>query len=235
MENRPKVSVPIKDLESYPNASMSAKSEENNREKPAPVVSKSDVTMRKRSAWKNVKHRIFEEEGAEIKNHVFGNIIFPALKDMVGSAIVDALDIMLWGEPHHTARGRSNIVGGTRYGNYVSYNSFSSNNARTGPNSRVVNNSGYRNYMDMDDIYFETESKAYNLLSSMRAIIDRYHVISVADMYGLISEVGPDGVERPMVAPWTYNNYGWYDLSTTTIKGDRYGFRLVLPAPKRIN
>lgn len=233
MENRPKVAVPINNFESYPNASMSAKSHEN-RERPTPVVSKDHVTMRKKSAWEKTKHRIFEQEKDEIKDHLFGDILIPALKDTVGSAIIDTVDILLYGEARHIGRGRTVQNGGVRYGNYVSYNSVSNNKSGSGVRSSMAVHPGPRNYMEMDDIYFESKWKANDLLNSMRSILADYSVISVADMYGLISEKGPDGVERPMVAPDTYNNYGWYDLSGADIGYTSYGWRLILPTPKCI-
>ena len=232
MENRPKAPIPINDLESYPNASSAAKKTEYQKEKHEPVISRSRVTMRKKSAWQKAKHRIFEQEGEEIKEHAITDVIVPAFKNVISTIVIDTIDQLLYGEIRHSST-INKTIGGSRYGNYVSYNSISSPRANSGSRYSVGGVSRARNYMALDDLYFETQWEANRLLASMRDILNDFSVISVADMYNLMTETDEDGNTRPVIVSPTYNEYGWFDLDPKVayVTYD-HGWLLRLPDPE---
>lgn len=243
MENRPKAPVPVNDLNAYPNASTSLKRSEapkvKTKPKAEPIVDSSKVRIKKQSAWKRAKHRIFEQEGAEIKEYL-SVILTQTLKNTISNIV----DIVLYGDARHVGR-RNDILGGggVRYGNYVSYNSIS--NTRS-----AVNDSRYgvaprqtaRGIVPIDDFFFETYSDAFDVIYKLCTYINDYNVATVADLYGCIK----DENGRPLVAPWTYNNRGWterelgIDAHELIINGNRKtrlirltsnGYCLNLPDP----
>lgn len=213
MENRPKPQIPINDINSYPNASISAKKSdiEKPKVKPKPegIVDSANVTMKKKSMWRKAKHRIFEQEGAEIKNYLVNDVFFPTVKEMISTAVSNGIDMLLYGEARHISQRRSNIVngGGVRYGNYVSYNSISSARPYFAGGRGSSDSSANRRAVAIDDFVFRTYDSAFDVLYKLCTILCDYGVATVNDLYGCIKN--EDG--EPLTCPWTYQNYGWTD------------------------
>ena len=63
--------------------------------------------------------------------------------------------------------------------------------------------------------------KAQQVISCLVDQINRYHQVTIGDLYDACG----------LVAPATYNNYGWRDLNGSTIKCVQGGFKFVLPDP----
>ena len=72
---------------------------------------------------------------------------------------------------------------------------------------------------NVDNILFDSRETAENVLEASKEIINKYGVVTVADMYDL---AGLD-------APYTGQKYGWVDLKEAKIIRVRQGYELVLP------
>ena len=72
---------------------------------------------------------------------------------------------------------------------------------------------------NVDNILFDSRETAENVLEASKEIINKYGVVTVADMYDL---AGLD-------APYTGQKYGWVDLKEAKIIRVRSGYKLVLP------
>lgn len=227
-ENRPVVPIPINNLNSYPNASMSRKSIDikQAQAKPEPVVSTKGVVFKKQSAWKQLKHRVFKENASDIKDYIIDSVLIPTLKN----AVIDTFQLWLFGSTDRYRSGYSS-GGSVKYGNYVNYNSIASARPGFSRGGRVDSVSSHKDYLALDELYFPTRAGADKLLSNMRSVISTYGFISIARMYDFMYEEGSDGVRRPIVAPATYNNFGWYNLdypdARVELRPD--GYLLILP------
>ena len=225
MENRPKPQIPITNIESYPNASISRRQEiEKSKAKPKQdaIIKEGRVSTKKQSAWRKAKHRIFEQEGKELKNYIINDVLIPSAKETISTMVSNGIDILLYGEVKHIGQKKGGILGGSRYGNYVSYNSISSNR-----NSSVVGRPGMasaanlRDSLSLDDFIFQTRREADDILNSMSTILTDYGIVTVADLYDLCG----------LKSQYTYNNYAWKDLSTAGVTLTRDGYLLNLPTP----
>lgn len=230
MENRPNAPVPINDLESYPNASFSAKTKpdlDKSKVKPKQeqVVKDGHVTLKKQSAWKKAKHRIFEQEGKDLKDYVIYDVLIPSIKDTISNIVSNGVDILLYGDARHINNKRVGILGGTRYGNYVSYNSISSNKSTNSIRTPASSNSTLRNNLALDEFIFQTRGEAVEILDRLSTILTDYGVVTVADLYDLCG----------LRTPYTYNNYAWRDLSTAGVSMTRDGYLLNLPTPQALD
>lgn len=229
MENRPKPQIPINSVESYPNASTSRRMElEKPKTKPKQeaIIKEGAVSTKKQSAWRKAKHRIFEQEGKELKNYIINDVLIPSAKETISTMVSNGIDILLYGEARHVAQRKPGILGGSRYGNYVSYNSISSN--RTGITTNrpgMASAANLRESLSLDDFIFETRDDANKILSSMSDILSVYNVVTVTDLYDLCK----------LKSHYTYNNYGWNDLSTAGVTLTRDGYLLNLPTPYAID
>ena len=230
MENRPNAPVPINDLENYPNASFSAKAKpdlDKSKVKPKQeqVVKDGHVTLKKQSAWKKAKHRIFEQEGKDLKDYVIYDVLIPSIKDTISNIVSNGVDILLYGDARHINSKRVGILGGTRYGNYVSYNSISSNKSTNSIRTPASSNSTLRNNLALDEFIFQTRGEAVEILDRLSTILIDYGVVTVADLYDLCG----------LKTPYTYNNYAWRDLSTAGVSMTRDGYLLNLPTPQTLD
>lgn len=72
---------------------------------------------------------------------------------------------------------------------------------------------------NVDNILFDSRETAENVLEVSKEIINKYGVVTIADMYDL---AGLD-------APYTGQKYGWADLKEAKIIRVRQGYELVLP------
>lgn len=232
MENRPNVSVPVSDLNSFPNASSTLKrrpTEDIPKAKPKQeqIVKSDHVSVKKQSAWKKAKHRIFEQEGAELKNYVVNDVLIPSIKDTISNIVANGIDILLYGEARHTLGKRQGILGGaTRYGNYVSYNSISSsksNNSSAHPS--MGSSAGIRSRLSLDDFIFQNRREALDILDRMSTLLTDYGIVTVADLYDMCG----------LKTPYTFNNYAWKDLSTAGVSLTRDGYLLNLPTPQALD
>ena len=116
--------------------------------------------------------------------------------------------MMLYGDKRGGSRGSSN---------YVSYRSYSDNSSRSSRRS-------VRASYDFDDVVFDTRGEADEVLASMDELMDRYGVVSVADMYDLCG----------MTCNYTDNKYGWKSLARADISRVRDGYMIKLPKAEPI-
>ena len=69
------------------------------------------------------------------------------------------------------------------------------------------------------DITFETRGDAEAVLEQMDDVIDRYGIVTVADMYDMAD----------LTAPYTSNKYGWTSINSAEVVRVRDGYILKLP------
>lgn len=72
--------------------------------------------------------------------------------------------------------------------------------------------------MYLVDIIVSSIDKAFNILSSMDALISKYGVASVSELYELAG----------ITSTYDDQNYGWIDIETAEIKPVRGGYKLVM-------
>jgi len=71
---------------------------------------------------------------------------------------------------------------------------------------------------------FGTREEGEKVIDTLKELLEKYGVVSVADLKDLIG----------MPSTYRENRRGWADLKTASIKRTRYGYYLVLPDPEPI-
>ena len=226
MENRPNPQIPISGVDAYPNASYSSKHVQQDKPKAKPkqeaIIKEGRVSTKKQSAWRKAKHRIFEQEGKELKDYVINDVLVPSIKDTISNIVSNGVDILLYGEARHVGQRKPGILGGNRFGNYVTYNSISSGRSASVVNRPgMVSASAVRNTLSLDDFIFQTRGEANDILDRMSTILTDYGIVTVADLYDMCG----------LKSEYTYNNYAWKDLSTAGVTLTKDGYLLSLPTP----
>ena len=173
--------------------------EENDRKKLDKVVS-GTVKTKKKSGFSNFFGNFVSEEVPNIKTFIVKDVIVPTIK----KAIVDTVDMVLYGGTRGSRKSSASRVSYTRY-----YDD---------PRDRRDESVSRPSYV-YDDIIIESRGEAEGVLSQMNDLIDTYGVVSVADLYDLVGISGN----------YTDNKYGWTNLRNADVRRTRDGYLLVLP------
>lgn len=173
------------------------------------------ATTKKKSEMRKLAGNIISEDAKNVKSYVFGEVLLPAFKKAIFDIVTEGIDMVLYGGK---GGGRRNTPSGSR----ISYGGFYNrdNNGR-----RYDDAPRAQTRFDFDDIIFDNRGDAETVLDQMREAIDRYKIVTVADMYDLAQ----------LTAPYTAERYGWTSLiNAGVIRARGGGYCLDLPKAKPI-
>ena len=191
------------DIREYPGNSLKSKELEKQRteekKRPEKVIT-GQVKTKKKSGFSNFLSGFVSDETHSIKTYLVKDVVVPTIK----KTITDIVDMILYGG---SKRGRSTPA------SRVSYRSFYDDPRDSRVEPRTV--SGY----SYDDIILETRGDAEEVLNQLTDIIDRYDIVSVADLYDCVG----------LTARPTDFKYGWTNLASASVDRTREGYRIKLP------
>lgn len=186
-------------MEEYKNNSNKFKEESKNIEK---VIS-GTAKVKKKNEMQKFASVFISEDVKSVKSYIITDVLIPGIK----KAITETVNLILYGE----SKSKSNNSTSPKP-SYRSY--YDSNNNTT--NTAITRRSAY----SYDNIVVDNRADAEEVLDNMNNIIQKYGIVSVADMYDLVGIVGN----------YTDNKYGWTDLRTAKIERERDGgYRIDLP------
>lgn len=165
-------------------------------------VTSGTVTTKKRGELSKLVDTILPGAAGDVKSHVIFEVLIPAAK----RAALDAL-AMLLGEK--TRRGSGNSI--VDRVSYIDYSSIGNSLNPTIPRGSSV--------FDLGNLVFEEYNDADIVLSALYDQLNRYHIVSVANLYELIGKQ----------CPHTAGKFGWTKLDTAKIKKTNDGWMLCLP------
>jgi hypothetical protein len=212
-------------VDQFPSNSHTPRSDEG--EKPAEkVVTKivsGNVSRKKKPLGIRFREMFFPHAEVSVVEYVVGEILVPALKDMMTDAVSEGFARMLNGGESRSSRRRPSSSGGA-FGNtsnrvnYTSYSAPARRDERPSRRSRVSN--------DFDDVVLDSRKEAEDVINTLIDIIDKYDVATVQDMYELV------GLEFHH----TDSKWGWTNLNTAGIRRvGNQSYLLVLPKPEAID
>lgn len=203
-------------MEDYkPNSHLSKKEPtEPVQEKKVEKVIQGKVKQKKRSGLQKIAGEVIQEDARNVKSYIFSEVLIPALKKTISDVIKNGIDMVLYGESRGS--GKRSLPGSK-----VSYRSFYDDDRdRHSYRDRV--SSRY----DYDDVIFDSRGEAEEVLSSMYDILDRYKVVSVADLFDLVG----------LQCKYTDNKYGWMDLrGSEVVRTFDGGYSIRLPKAMSID
>lgn len=173
-------------------------------------VTTGTVKVRKKSTASKLLEEVLPGDKNSIKDYVFMDVIIPSIKKALSDVIIDSVNMMFYGD---VKRGKSS----SSRGEYVSYRDYSSRD----------NYRRRRTPRDIDDVIFESQAEAEDVLNEMDEVLETYEFVSVADYYE-IAGVSGSGTH-------TNNRYGWSSLQTADIIRVRDGWTIKMPRPKVID
>lgn len=186
----------------------SLKPEESKRERFEKVVS-GTTSKRKQSGMRRFRDIFIPEDVGNVGDYLLFDVFVPAAKRMLAEGVNGAVDMFLYGGkgPKKSYDSRSG------YTSRVSYRSYYDEPRR--PERQERRRDGLR----YDDIVFDNRGDAEVVLEAMEDAIARYGVVSIFDMYDFAGEL----------APYTYTEFGWTNVSNARITAVRGGYVIDMP------
>ena len=160
-----------------------------------------------------LKDIFISEDASSVKSYILTEILVPMIKKTISESLRAGLDILFYGENGRTERNTNP--------SRLSYNAyyFGGNDRRTYTAARPKTAYSYEN------ILLPTRADAMEVLEQMDELIERYGIVSVADLYGLVD----------LPCDYTADKYGWKDLQTAEPIRVDDGYILRLPKALPIN
>lgn len=209
--------VPIRD--DYPNQS------DRKREEPKKVkvekVTTGKVVQKKKSFGRRFAEAFGAREGQGVIDYILYDIIIPATKNMIVDSIIDGAEMAILGEVRGRRRGYNDYRGGSGRATYR-YDRVSYRQDDRDYRDRRNDDRDYRDrrgLRDYEDIVFDTQRDAEDVISGLVDMIDSYGQATVGDLYDLAG----------LTPEYTVGNFGWRNLSSATVKRGRDGYFLDLP------
>lgn len=189
-------------------------------------ITKGEARRRKRPLGTRVKEMFFGGGDARsVWGYVFGEVLVPAMKDMVADATTQAVERAVFGEarrgPRGWRQGNSSPIGHVRYDGYS--RGGSSAPWRSGPPQREMSQQSRARH-NFDEIILDSRGEAEEVLDMLFEIVKEYGVASVADLYAMVG----------ITSAYTDQKYGWSNLpgaSVQHIRGGQYLLNLPRPEP----
>ena len=177
--------------------------EENN----APREKREKLITGEAKTRKRLGDVFIAEDVRTVKNHIFMDVVVPAIKTVIVDIVTNGIQMMLWGDTIN--RGKAP---GTKYNYGNCYNSL------TQPQrTQKTNYTGY----GYEDPIVTTRGDAERILQEMSEIIQEYGQASMADLYDRCGITG-----RP-----TDMNYGWTEMPGARSIRIPEGYVIQMPRP----
>ena len=170
----------------------------------------SGKTATKKNDARRLTNLFVSEDAANVKSYVLMDVLVPAIKKAISDIVTDGIDMILYGESRSGRKSRSS--GGVSYRSY-----YDDRDRRDRDRDRGGRTASGR--FDYDDVVFETRGDAEFTLDQMTDILNKYGMVTVADMYEIAR----------LTPPYTASNYGWFNIRTAEVIRSRSGYIIKLP------
>ena len=202
--------------------SNSKKPHEVREEKKVGKIIKGKLVTPKKTLSKKFAETFLGEDIKNVGSYIIYDVLIPAAKDTLEDLVVG---ILRGGNSRGSRYGRDRDRGRT----YVSYDRCSSRDRDRDRdrNKEDRKASSERNHAhhNFDDIIFDRESDASDVLDHLVDLTIDFEVASVADLYGFVDRE----------ANFTDDKWGWEELSSAGVRRTREGWILDLPKPKLLD
>ena len=165
-------------------------------------VVKGNVTVKKKSGSAKVK-----DEVKSVGSYLITDVVIPSAKKLLVDFVKDGIEMLAYGSARRGDR-RPTV---DKFSYDKRYIKADDRYPAPQPRSRAQ--------FDYDTISFDSYAEADMVLTRLDEVIETYGHARVSDLYDLIG----------MSCSYTYNDYGWTNLSTAKIAHTRDGYVLDMP------
>lgn len=199
-------------------------------EKKIERITSSEVHIQKKGPWRSFKSLIIEADMSSVGRFVWLDILVPMVKNMLVATAEQGANRLVFGDrrpmyrPPSSAMGIGSSSHPRGVTNYVPYSSMSMGR-RTDPRAAAQLPTSRSTAADARGYLITARSEAEEVLETMAHVIDRYDVVTVADLHEMLG--------HPVTS--IDHRWGWNDLRSAQIKSVSEGWILEVPQPQEIN
>ena len=175
-------------------------------EKRTEKVVTGNVRQRKKSGLAKAGSIFVPGDVESVKSYILMDVLVPSIKRAISDIVCNGVNMLL-GEP---SRGKSGSPGAK-----VAYRQYYQDRDERPSYNRPRVQAQY----SYDDIVFETRVDAEEVLYRMEELLERFDVVSVADLFDMAG----------ISCQYTDNKYGWTDLRNAHVEHVRDGYIISLP------
>ena len=175
-------------------------------EKRTEKVVTGNVKQRKKSGLAKAGSIFVPGDVESVKSYILMDVLVPSIKRAISDIVCNGINMLL-GEP---SRGKSGSPGAK-----VAYRQYYQDRDARPSYNRPRAQAQY----SYDDIVFETRGDAEEVLYRMEELLERFDVVSVADLFDMAG----------ISCQYTDNKYGWTDLRNAHVEHVRDGYIISLP------
>lgn len=182
-------------------------------------VTMGGVHRRKASKGRRLSQNLFGSDVQSVWGYIIGEVLIPGTRNVIADVITGGVERALFGDSTIGTRRRSRGDGPINYAGMSG-----SRTMRNDP--RNTNRDRSRRASNVvDDILFDQRVDALEVLDKLEYYLDKYRVVTVADLYALIRE------------PSTHmdQKWGWYDTNGFQIRHTNGGYLLMVPPAESLD
>lgn len=198
-----------------------AEREASREKKKLESIVTSKVSRRKKPLGSRIKEAFTGNDAQTVWSYVLVDVMVPAAKDLVTDAVTSAVRGMIYGEGASRDRGLDRGRRGTPRSNYSRYSESPTRRTERHEEPRNLSHRARATH-DFDEIILETRVEAEEVIDAMFRLIEKFEMVTVADLYELIDVTGN----------FTDDKWGWVDIQGAGVKRVRDGYLLELPKPE---
>lgn len=176
-------------------------------ERRAKKVVRGTAKTRKKSDIHKIADVFISEDVNNVKTYVLMDVLVPAIKKAISDIVTNGIDMILYGETGRRSNSSSSKVSYRKYYDQRDDDRYSDSRTRS------------RTRIDFEDVSFPSRGEAEAAREQMEDIIDRYGVVTVADIYDMAD----------LTQPYTSNKYGWTNIRSAEVVRVRDGYIIKLP------
>lgn len=207
----------------FPNNSHKAKlGPASEDEKKVSKVIEGQVVRRQKPLGKKFTELFVSGDRHSATQYVIMEVILPALKDMTADAVSQGIERVIFGEARSSSRRTGSRPAGMGTPGYVNYNRYVRDPREA---NRPGMSSKAKATHDFREIILTTRAEADEVIERMYDLLNRYELVTVADLYNLVGET----------PSYTDDKWGWLEMTGTSIQRVRNGYLLDVPRPTALD
>jgi hypothetical protein len=204
-----------------------SKFEDNNDKERRPSDIKGSVRIQKKNPVRRFFSNLIKNDIRTVAMGATDDVLLPDASQLLVSVLEYIIEgIFLDGDVNTFRRGSRSASGDIPYAAMFKSGKKALNSMRIAGSNNTA--------LSYDEVIFDTLADAQSVLDDMHDYIDKYHKVSILDLYSFIKDVisNPEDVKDGSFAD---DNYGWRDLTGVRPKPIRGGgYILTLPKARYI-
>lgn len=199
------------------NSDKNKKDQPVNPKKDLEKVIKGDIVIKQKPLGVRLKNVFFGGDTITARQYVLGEVILPALRNLVVEAITKGSERLVYGE-----NGVRRRTSSPTYSPRISYNRVTPGWGRESallPNQPSAGRWVPTGKRTQEDIIVASKADGEQVIEAMTTIVDQYDVVSLADLNELL------GLPSSPIE----NKWGWTNLTSLNLQQVREGWQISFP------